>query len=133
MHNQFQFNGLATLDSVLIFFFWQPFSVRKSNVLGKRLAKKFTFFEINLRAMSVKMKVWTVLDIALRVPPIFLMDKALKYEFRTNVDDTHSELASQIFFNNVTADYFVRPWITAHVLEDYGFTLLEILLYIQGL
>lgn len=80
----------------------------------------------------MKMKVWTILDIALRVPPIFLMDKALKYEFRTKANDTHSELGSHFFLNNVTADYFVRPWITAHVLEDYGFTLLEILLYIQG-
>lgn len=82
--------------------------------------------------MSVKMKVWTILDIALRVPPIFLLDKALQYEFRTKGEDQHIDV-TRYTSKSASELYYLRPWITLNLLEEYGYAILEILLYIQGL
>lgn len=83
--------------------------------------------------MSLKMKVWTLLDIALRVPPIFVMDKALKYEFKPREEDIIPQINADVLnYKNHSEEYFVHPWISKCVIEDYGFAFLELLLYIQG-
>lgn len=112
------------------------FATRKTLIFTDRCIEINSFLrdlQFLLIVMSLKIKVWTLLDIALRVPPIFLMDKALKYELRSKDDDLYSETDFKVFnYKNNSDNHFARSWITQNDIENYGFTFLETLLHIQG-
>ncbi|XP_015924665.1 protein TRC8 homolog [Parasteatoda tepidariorum] len=76
--------------------------------------------------MSLKLKVWTLVDIALRVPPIFLIDTALKYGVKAT---TKSENSSSLLDLKLGNQSEIHRW--SPIIEDIGISVFWTLLYIQ--
>ncbi|GFT64521.1 protein TRC8 homolog [Nephila pilipes] len=84
--------------------------------------------------MSLTTKVSAVLDIALRVPPLFLLDAVLNHGYETTKNSV--EKFMEFAFtgwneNNVTEPALLNDWLSPSTIEDIGINLLSFLLNMQ--
>lgn len=86
--------------------------------------------------MSLKLKVWTLVDIALRMPPIFIMDAVLKYGLgslqKSDMDHMGHQYNLDVKLRNASESSVMNRWISSSMLEDIGLSFVSFLLYAQG-
>ncbi|GFS55363.1 hypothetical protein TNIN_419451 [Trichonephila inaurata madagascariensis] len=85
--------------------------------------------------MSLTTKVSTLLEIALRVPPLFLLDAMLNHGHKTTKHSIEKFMEFAITGwndKNITSSTFLNEWLSPSTIEDIGVNFFSFLINIQG-